>query len=87
MKISVMEPQKLFMVESDSGKTYHITYAGSGDADPDYVSLWKCDCPAGKHGRDCKHLTAFLSSRLMDYHDPYIQGSDELDKSITIGGK
>lgn len=60
MNIYAIEPGAKYAVESDSGKTYHITYAGSGDADPDYVALWECDCPAGQHGRDCKHLAAFF---------------------------
>ena len=49
-----------YRVQSDSGSVYHITYAGCGDADPDYVALWECDCPAGRHGKDCKHITRFL---------------------------
>ena len=24
------------------------------------VCTWECNCPAGKHGRDCKHLSAVL---------------------------
>lgn len=51
----------LYRVESDSGKTYRIRYCGSGDGDPEYVALWECNCPAGKHGKDCKHLRKFLA--------------------------
>ena len=66
MKISVIEPGARFRVDSDSGKMYEITYAGSGDADPEYVALWTCNCPAR---RECKHLRAFFNSRLMDVGD------------------
>lgn len=66
MKITVIEAGARYRVESDSGKTYTISYAGSGDGDPEYVALWKCDCPAGRHGRDCKHMSAFLASGLTD---------------------
>ena len=38
---------------------YNIRYAGMADYD-DNTSIWKCDCPAGKHGMDCKHLKTFL---------------------------
>ena len=67
--IRVGTPGKLMEVFSSSGKRYEITYAGSGDGDPEYVSLWKCSCPAGQHMRECKHMRAFLNSRLMDYGD------------------
>jgi len=48
-----------FSVVSDSGKTYVVTYDGSGDGDPEYVALWSCTCPAYKYHRNtCKHITA-----------------------------
>lgn len=47
----------LFEVESSDGKTrYHVVFAGCGDSDG--VFLWECDCPAGIHGRHCKHIDA-----------------------------
>ena len=54
------EDGNTFDVVSPSGGRYRISYAGSGDADPEYVALWNCDCPAGQHGRTCKHLTKFI---------------------------
>lgn len=59
MKIKTLTAGERYEIESNSGKTYHITYSGGGDCDG--VSLWECDCPAGRHGRDCKHMKAFLS--------------------------
>lgn len=50
----------LYKIKSNSGNTYQISYNGSGDADPDYISLWKCNCPAGQHNKMCKHLKAVL---------------------------
>jgi len=47
-----------YEVVSDSGSTYTVRYCGSGDGDPEYVALWECNCPAGRHGRDCKHRRA-----------------------------
>ena len=47
-----------YTVDSDSGKTYAVRYCGSGDGDPEMMALWECDCPAGQHGRWCKHLNA-----------------------------
>ena len=76
MRIRVVEPEQLYDVLSDSGNVYHITYAGSGDADPEYVALWECDCPAAQHGQTCKHLKGFLGSRLMDVGDPYYDDDD-----------
>ena len=61
MKIYAIEPGARYAVESDSGNQYTITYVGSGDADPDYVALWECDCPAAQNGRDCKHLAAVIA--------------------------
>ena len=54
------ESREAYDVISPSGNTYRVGYCGSGDADPDYVALWECDCPAGKHGKSCKHLSAVL---------------------------
>ena len=42
--------------------TYHVVrFRGSGDADPDYVRLWECDCPAHKFRGDlCVHIRAVI---------------------------
>ena len=57
MKIKEIQSngQEQFEVLSDSGKTYTVTYCGSGDGDPEYVALWECNCLAGQHGFICKH--------------------------------
>ena len=47
-----------YEVLSDSGTTYIVRFCGSGDGDPEFCSLWECNCPAGQHGRDCKHVRA-----------------------------
>jgi len=67
MKITIVDDGAIYKVFSDSGKIYTVKYCGSGDADPDYVSLWECNCPAGRHGKDCKHLEKTLA--LMNYID------------------
>lgn len=42
-------------VQSSNGKRrYNVTFEGRGDSDE--VSLWGCDCPAGVHGKTCKHI-------------------------------
>jgi len=35
------------------GRPYHITFTGRGDCGE---PLWECNCPAGQHGHECKHL-------------------------------
>ena len=37
---------------------YIVSYKGC-DGDEN-IGLWECDCPAGKHGRTCKHLKALF---------------------------
>ena len=50
-----------FAVHSQSGKQYRVVYEGTGDGDPDVVSLWSCSCPAYKYrGGTCKHITAVI---------------------------
>lgn len=61
--MKITETENGYEVWSESGKTYNISYAGSGDADPDYVALWKCDCPAGRNGKNCRHMREFLEMR------------------------
>ena len=69
MKISVEELGARYLVESDSGKQYYVTYAGSGDADPEYVSCWKCSCPGYKYRGTCKHLDEFMESEFVECED------------------
>jgi len=68
-----------YRVDSDSGKTYTVTYCGSGDGDPDYVAVWECTCPAYKYGRGdvCKHIRAVNA---IDCDDPGndVEAGDEL---------
>ena len=45
-------------VLSDSGRTYVVWDAGCEDAE--HGGGMHCDCPAGKHGRTCKHVRAVL---------------------------
>jgi len=58
-------------VQSPSGNTYVVSYCGSGDADPDYVALWDCTCPAAKFSKGlCKHMNAVLRATHGKYGDP-----------------
>jgi uncharacterized Zn finger protein len=54
MKITLTNDWNHATIESDSGNIYHVDFAGRGDCDE--VSTWTCDCPAGRHGRTCKHI-------------------------------
>jgi len=83
-KIRVIEPGVSMEVISDSGETYDIRYCGSGDGDPAYISLWKCNCPAGSHGRECKHMRAFLGSRLMEYEGNEYDEEDGIPQEIEF---
>ena len=58
-----------FTVESESGHTYTVTH-WSPEFEED-VHVWKCDCPAAQHGRDCKHVTAVatISAAIEDGND------------------
>ncbi len=62
-----------YLVASSSGRgTYEVTYRGSGDADPEYVALWHCTCPAYKYRRDvCKHIEMVInySAEVNEYDD------------------
>ncbi|MFA5715923.1 MAG: SWIM zinc finger family protein [Candidatus Paceibacterota bacterium] len=74
MKIArVEDPQgqqhEAYSIVSDSGHTYVVRYEGCPDADG-IANLWSCTCPAGQHGRDCKHLRAVLAATLDEYGDP-----------------
>jgi hypothetical protein len=87
MKIHLNRDWNEAAVISDSGHEYHVTYQGSGDADPEYVALWECDCPAGAHGKMCKHIRAVagIVNSLADYQDPWEDGSANGHK-LTIDG-
>ena len=68
MEIIRMSAEK-YKIKSNSGKIYNITYAGSGDADPEYVALWECNCPGYKYRGNCKHMTEFLDSAITNDED------------------
>lgn len=40
--------------------TYHVTGRAPEFGNED-LYVWSCDCPAGQHGRNCKHLDAVLA--------------------------
>lgn len=42
------------------GKSYTIRFCGR--TDDGHGRLWDCDCPAGLHGRDCKHIAAVVAA-------------------------
>jgi hypothetical protein len=67
-----------YRCHSDSGQTYRLTGEPIPDEfesamrcgiDPsdEFVQMiplvWTCHCPAGQHGRDCKHIRALLRER------------------------
>jgi len=58
------EGLRRFSVQSNGKDAYTVVYRGSGDGDPDFMALWSCNCAAGRHGRDCKHVAAV--SRAVD---------------------
>ena len=56
-----------YSVQSDSGNTYTVRYEGC--TDDGVGNLWSCSCPAGQHGRDCKHLRFVLAATVDEYGD------------------
>ena len=67
MSIRPLENGNAYAVHSNSGNDYTVRFVGRPDNN-DGVTLWECDCPAGQHGRDCKHLAAVveLSNAICD---------------------
>jgi hypothetical protein len=62
LTVEEIDEGSLYEVHSSSGNTYEVHYCGSGDADPEYVALWECTCPAYKYGRGtCKHIGAVVN--------------------------
>lgn len=62
MRIVEINENEFQVPSSDGSKNYTVKYCGSGDADPDYISLWECNCPAGQHGKTCKHVKLVASA-------------------------
>jgi len=60
LQFTELEAGARYSCLSTSGQTYTLTYAGSGDADPEYVGLWECDCPARVTCKHIKGLGLFL---------------------------
>ena len=60
---------KAQVLSSDGSTYYNVQYKGSGDMEPDYGGIWECDCPAGQHGRMCRHVK--LVSNIIDDMEGY----------------
>ena len=72
-------------VRSDSGAIYEVAEQSARfgyEYDTEYVQVWECSCPAGQHGRDCKHLRSFLA-RLDNEALPEIGSEWEPLKEVT----
>ena len=39
---------------SDGKREYTVRYVGCSE--DGFANLWECDCPAGTHGKTCKHV-------------------------------
>ncbi len=63
MTVREIKEGSAWEVDSPSGNTYTVRYRGSGDADPEYVALYDCTCPAYTFGRGgvCKHINAVVA--------------------------
>ena len=57
----VVRGEKYAVPSSDGTREYQVQYSGSGDADPEYVALWSCNCKAGQYRRMCRHIRAVLA--------------------------
>ena len=55
-----IDGRQTVIVESPSGNTYNVSYHGIRDGGH-VVNTWACDCQAGQHGRDCKHVAAVIA--------------------------
>ena len=65
-ELGITVDRNRYHVPSSTGQSHHtVRYCGSGDADPEYVALWECDCDGYKYHGDCKHIT--LINRINDY--------------------
>ena len=51
----VMVDDKKYSVPSSSGSAiYTVTWVGR--TEDGFGHLWECSCPAGRHGKTCKHV-------------------------------
>lgn len=55
-------PLNRWSVLSTSGHTYVVTQTSNDETDGDGIlRTWACSCPAGTHGRRCKHVNAVIA--------------------------
>ena len=54
----------VMLCHSSSGHTYTVRFVGRPEFGNEHVATWDCDCPAGVHGRTCKHV-----HNVPDYED------------------
>ena len=51
-------PERYIIPSSDGSRKYTVAYSGCADG---WADTWQCDCPAGQHGRECKHYRLAMS--------------------------
>lgn len=53
----------LYRVRSSDGKRdYSVRFEGCPEYMNENVQTWSCDCPAGQHGKICKHINAVIAA-------------------------
>lgn len=64
MEITTNDDGHTYNVKSDSGSNYTVTHRSPAYEEDTHI--FRCDCPAAKHGKDCKHVKAVI-----DFADAY----------------
>lgn len=66
-ELNKIDRNRISVPSSDGTKRYIVRYAGMADGDEN-TRLWKCNCPAGRFGRGCRHVKAAIDAvQYMDY--------------------
>lgn len=70
---------------STPGKTYTVRFGMVFDPRLAYDHDYSCDCPAGQHGRKCKHIEA-AKPKHCQWHGAYDDGEVTDGKCPRCGG-
>lgn len=83
----------LTVIDSNGGRSFQIisgnnTYivGYSGHMDSEHINLWTCTCPAGLHGRYCKHVDAVshLNAILAEQSNPEDEGWKQINANTWM---
>jgi len=68
VEVTYEDGDEVFLVPSSRGDTHYRVRGGHAEHGASEAVVWRCDCPAGQRGRECKHMWRVIRALDADGH-------------------